>query len=91
MYAFFTLIAFIFEVSSTSQNCMPLDETSDANKLIALEDTEWYLPQQDLSRRTVTLLYRVLASILHSRVAVRSSFLEPLKLRSEWAILKNNL
>jgi hypothetical protein len=36
-----------------------LDETSGANKLIALKDTAWYLAKQRSSRRTVTLLFRV--------------------------------
>jgi hypothetical protein len=35
-----------------------LDETSGANKLIALEDTEWYLCNKALQDEPVTLLYR---------------------------------
>jgi hypothetical protein len=51
-----------------------------AQKLVALEDTEWYLSQQGSSRRTVTLPYQgFLHSIRHSRVAVRSAFLKTVK------------
>jgi hypothetical protein len=63
-----------------SQNCIPLGETSGANKFIALKDTEGYLSQQCSSRRTMTLLYQgCLHSIRHSRVAVRSWFLRTVK------------